>query len=429
MVLSISVYIICVILLIWGGKYAGFGKDKFHQDSTSLEITKSLRGFAAIGVILHHISQENAFQYANMKIGTSGGGWVPGELSIFVNYGYKFVAIFFFCSGFGLIKSLYSKPDYLNGFLKKRVLKAIVIPFYVNVILYCPFLILSGKKLPVAHWITNFLGLTLMNEYAWYPVVLTIFYLAFYFIFKYVKNKKVCFALMFLVIFLQGVFFCITGHRAWWAGPENWWLNPSYIPKWWMQDRIIWFFGEWWVNSGIAFLIGMLFAHNEQRLTDWFKKGYWAKLVLVIILYTAFSTLKGFAEMKFGYWSEYKGNGPEILDKFITYCSQLPEITMYVTLLFVIMMKYHASNPVSRFFGNISLETYMMNLVALTAFRFIIYSKKGMPLVKPGHWNLAVYAVAVFAGTILLAYIYKLCNKLVLKLIDRPKAKVQNEAV
>ena len=186
MVLSISVYIICVILLIWGGKYAGFGKDKFHQDSTSLEITKSLRGFAAIGVILHHISQENAFQYANMKIGTSGGGWVPGELSIFVNYGYKFVAIFFFCSGFGLIKSLYSKPDYLNGFLKKRVLKAIVIPFYVNVILYCPFLILSGKKLPVAHWITNFLGLTLMNEYAWYPVVLTIFYLAFYFIFKYV---------------------------------------------------------------------------------------------------------------------------------------------------------------------------------------------------------------------------------------------------
>ena len=234
---------------------------------------------------------------------------------------------------------------------------------------------------------------------------------------------------MFLVIFLQGVFFCITGHRAWWAGPENWWLNPSYIPKWWMQDRIIWFFGEWWVNSGIAFLIGMLFAHNEQRLTDWFKKGYWAKLVLVIILYTAFSTLKGFAEMKFGYWSEYKGNGPEILDKFITYCSQLPEITMYVTLLFVIMMKYHASNPVSRFFGNISLETYMMNLVALTAFRFIIYSKKGMPLVKPGHWNLAVYAVAVFAGTILLAYIYKLCNKLVLKLIDRPKAKVQNEAV
>lgn len=419
------IYGLCVLLLLWGGKFAGFGKDKFHEDCASLEITKSLRGFAAIGVILHHISQENAFQYANMA-----KGWGhPGELSIFVNYGYKFVAIFFFCSGFGLIKSLYTKPDYFNGFLKKRVLKAIVIPFYVNVLLYFPFVLITEGKLPVAHWITNFLGLTLMNEYAWYPIVLTILYLAFYFIFKHVKNRKVCFLLMFIVIFLQGVFFSITGHRAWWAGPSNWWLNQAYHPKWWMEERIIWFFGEWWVNSGIAFLIGMIFAHNEEKITSWFKKAYWPKFLLVLIVYLAFSALQSFVGMKFGYWTEFNGQGMGCLNKFVTYCSQLPEVSMYVILLFVILMKYHAQNPVSRFFGNISLETYMMNLIAITAFRFIIYGKYGQPLTKPGHWNLAVYAAAVFTGTLALAFIYKLCNKLVLKLIDRPKAQVKNETV
>ena len=355
------------------------------------------------------------------------GKFAPGELSIFVNYGYKFVAIFFFCSGFGLIKSLMTKPDYFNGFLKKRVLKAIVIPFYVNVILYIPFIILSGKQMNLAHWITNLLGLTLMNEYAWYPVVLTIFYLAFYFIFKHVKNRKVCFLLMFIVIFLQGVFFSITGHRAWWAGPKNWWLNQAYTPKWWMEERIIWFFGEWWVNSGIAFLIGMIFAHNEEKITALFKKAYWPKLLLVFIVYFAFNALQSFVGMKFGYWTEFNGKGPGILNKFVTYCSQLPQVSMYVILIFVILMKYHAQNPVSRFFGNISLETYMMNLIAITAFRFILYNNQGWPISKPGHWNLAVYFAAVFAATLLLAFIYKLCNKLVIKLIERPKVK--NEAV
>ena len=58
MYLTCAVYGLCILLLIWGGKFAGFKSTQFHEDSTSLEITKSLRGFAALGVILHHISQD-----------------------------------------------------------------------------------------------------------------------------------------------------------------------------------------------------------------------------------------------------------------------------------------------------------------------------------------------------------------------------------
>ena len=61
MYLTYAVYALCLVLLVWGGKFAGFGR-RFHEDSTSLPVMKSLRGFAALGVILHHISQEAAFQ-------------------------------------------------------------------------------------------------------------------------------------------------------------------------------------------------------------------------------------------------------------------------------------------------------------------------------------------------------------------------------
>ena len=430
MYLTYAVYALCIIFLIWGGKFAGFKNTQFHENSSSLEVMKSLRGFAAIGVILHHISQEDAFQYANYFKGMQK----PGELSIFVNAGYLFVSIFFFCSGFGLIKSFDSKPDYLKGFMKKRVLKTLVIPFYVNVIFYAVYYLIAKHQMPLAHWITNFLGLTLMNEYAWYPIVAALLYTAFYVIFKNIKNQKVCFTLMALVIFLMGVFFCFNGHFAWWAGPKNWWLNGMDDAPWWKQQRIIWFFGEWWVNSAPAMLAGMIFARNEEKIRERYKKLYWLKLLGAVVIMLVLAGISGFGQMKFGYWTEWSANGPDILKKFITYCCQIPEAIMITILFYIIMLKYYAINPVSRFFGNLSLETYMMNLIAIESFRFLLYkySEWGqMPFYKTGNYNLAIYFVCVFAGTIALALVYKLANKMVLKLVkDKPKdVEPTNEAV
>jgi len=410
MILSWVTYGLLVLLILFGGKFA-FGKGKFNDDFLSLEATKCLRGLAAIGVILHHISQEGAFQKVR-------------ELSPFVNAGFYFVAIFFFCSGFGLIKSLKTKENYLDGFLKKRVLKTIVIPFYVCVLLYGIYKLITGVKMPVAHWITNLLGLTLMNDYAWYPIVLTILYVAFYFIFKYVKNRKLCFALMFLVIFAQGVFFAFNGHFAWWAGEKNWWLAPNgwANAKWWMQQKIIWFFGEWWVNSSIAFFIGMVYANFEEKIVAWFKKCYWAKLVALLILWIIFNFVSGMAQWKLGYWSEYSGKGPGILNKFVCYLSQLPQVTFFVLFAFTAMMKFYSVNPITKFFGNISYETYMMNLIAIEVFRFLLYKTNPIngwpvPFYKAENYNLAIYAVAVLAASVLLGLLYKYLNKLANKLI------------
>lgn len=406
--LTIITLVLFFALILWGCKFPE--KKQLHQNSMSLEVTKGLRGIAAIGVILHHISQESAFQQAN--------GWgKPGELFVFVNAGYYFVAIFFFCSGFGLIKSLNTKQDYLKGFIKKRIVKTIVIPFYINVILYAIWHLIAKDEFAPGRWICNFLGLTLMNEYAWYPIVLVILYFAFYFIFKNIKNRRVAFTLMALVIVIQGIFFCFNGHFAWWAGPKNWWLSDSFEAKWWMEDKVIWFFGEWWVNSSIAFLIGMIFAQNEEKIRSWFAKLYPAKLILCIVLFAAFYSLSGFCQMKFGYWSEWNGMGPGIKNKLICYCAQLPEVISFVILVYTVMLKFYSVNPVTKFFGNVSFETYMMNLIVITVFRVLLY-KAPVPgaygpafITKPYHYNLAIYEVAVIGFTILLGLGYKWLNK------------------
>ncbi len=412
MYLTYTVYALIVALFIWGGKFAGFKKEQFHEDSSSLDSMKSLRGFAAIGVILHHISQENGFQQA-------GGYGKAGELSIFVNAGFLFVAIFFFCSGYGLIKSLETKPDYLNGFMKKRVLKALVIPYYVSILIYGILRAASGERFAPVQWITNIIGVSMMNPYAWYPIIAAILYTVFYLFFKHIKNRKVCYILMAAVILLLGMIFCINGHFAWWAGPKNWWLSPSspLYKKWWAQQQVWWISGEWWINSCPALLIGMLFARYEENIRAWFKKFYWGKLVLVLVITFATFVLSDFGQMKFGWWSEYSGNGPDIGNKIITYFFVIPYSMMFPVMLYTIMLKYKVSNPISRFFGKYSLETYMMNLIPLTAFRFLLYKYGGVPVYKTGHYNLAIYFAAVFAGTILLGMLYKLLCGLIQKKI------------
>ena len=406
MYLTYTVYALLIALFIWGGKFAGFKKENFHEDSASLDSFMSLRGFAAIGVILHHISQEQAFQMANHY------GTKPGELSIFVNAGYLFVAIFFFCSGFGLIKSLETKPDYFNGFMKKRVVKTLVIPYYVSILIYGILRFATGERFAPVQWVTHILGFTMMNEYAWYPIIAAILYTAFYLIFKNIKNRKVCYTLMALVIVLLGMIFCVNGHFTWWAGPKNWWLGASPLhEKWWAQQKVFWISGEWWINSCPAFFIGMLFAQFEDQIRSWFKKFYWGKLLLVLVITVAAYMLSGFGQWKFGWWSEFSGNGPDIGKKIATYFCVIPYSMVFPIMIFTIMLKYKVSNPISRFFGKLSLETYMMNLIAITAFRFLMYKPHpqygSMPFYKTGHYNLAIYFAAVFAATILLGLLYK----------------------
>ena len=187
-----------IVLFIWGASNKFGKRDEFNEDFTSLAAMKSLQGFAALGVILHHISQEYFFQE-------------EGVLSLFVNAGAYFVALFFFCSGYGLLKSYDTKKDYLKGFIGKRVVKALVIPFYVNVILYGIMMFLVKWPVEPLQWVTNFLGITMMNRFAWFPIILVLLYLVFYLCFRFIKNRPACFIVIGLFIISLGIITSVVG--------------------------------------------------------------------------------------------------------------------------------------------------------------------------------------------------------------------------
>ncbi len=397
--INIVTYIFILFVFLWGMKFAGF-KGKYHEDFMSVSATKSLRGFAALLVLFHHISQEQPFMDADI-------------IQAFYRIGPALVAVFFFCSGYGLIKNMDSKPDYFKGFLKKRIGLGLLIPFYVNIFMYGIYFLISGERFEPIQWVTNLLGVTMMNAFAWFPIVLALLYLAFYVIFKHIKNRKIGFLLMLLVIVAQGVFFCYWGHFAWWANPKpGWWLQMNGFAKaaWWMQEKVLWFSGEWWVNSSVGFLVGMIWAAKEQPIRRWFKKHYWWKLALSVVIFVGLQLFTVRCQWTYGYWSEFWKPGPQIGSKLITYFSQLPQIASFLVMAYVIRMKVKVFNPILSFFGKYSLHTYLMNLLAIMVFRFLIF-QNGQPYYEPFGYNLVAYIVAVPAGSILLALVEeKLCK-------------------
>ena len=112
-------------LLFCGVKYAGRGK--WNEDYTSLKQTKMLLGIMTLGVALHHLAQKSCAPWHPQSFIVHG-------LDFFLPLGALFVAVFLFCSGLGLYKSFRSKPDYLKGFCRRRILP-VVIAFYLAGIL------------------------------------------------------------------------------------------------------------------------------------------------------------------------------------------------------------------------------------------------------------------------------------------------------
>lgn len=100
-------------------------------------------------------------------------GFVVHGLDFFVEIGHFFVAVFLFCSGYGLYKSVRSKENYLQGFVKKRVLP-IIVAFYVTAIIFTIVRALMGQKMDLPQVLRYLSGVQLSNPNAWYVVAISL---------------------------------------------------------------------------------------------------------------------------------------------------------------------------------------------------------------------------------------------------------------
>ena len=214
----------------------------WNEDIFGKENFKKLQGVTALFIMMHHV----ALQMPD---------WSVGLLYVFAFLGTCFTGIFFFCSGFGLVISLNKNENYLNHFIFKRF-TSILVPFYVCTGLNLLYDWMSGSLSGGFTFVFKLTGLQLEDHFMWFIPEIAIFYIAFYLIYRYIKDGRKAFISMgaFIVSFI--VLSLLLCHG-----------------KYWLQ-------GEWWYDSSILFWLGMFVAYRKESLVVNVKKNYCRNLFL-----------------------------------------------------------------------------------------------------------------------------------------------------
>ena len=347
----------------------------WQKDPLGLAQSKSLLGFFAVLIVMHHLVQ---------TIGSDNAG----IFAVLEDFGVCLVGGFFFFSGYGLIRSIREKSDYLKGFLKKRF-PTILIPFYICTFVFILVDLLQGKRYDFGKLLSYASGWILLNTHMWYIVEIAILYIAFFLIFRFVKKHSLAlfFMLGFLVLLTIGSLLLCHGQY--------------------------WFQGEWWYNSTLIFFLGLLLGEYEGKILTFFKNHFVGCTLFALCGFVLFQRLTGYMLMHYGYWTEdtfSKGYA----DKFMTLGPQLLMTFFFVILLIVISLKCRFDNPALRFLGKISLELYLIHNLFIMKMDFISGT---------GLYVLAVLLCSILAATLLHTLdTFLLCK--ILKKALPPKKKI-----
>lgn len=373
-------YIALIVLLFFGVK--GCKKKTWNEDNMSFYHTKCFLGFAAVIIVFHHCSQATCASWLNPK-------YIKHGLDIFVTAGYPMVAMFFFCSGYGLYKSAKSKPDFFKRFIPVRIIP-ILIPTALTFLVYVAFR--AWRKIPF--YIDSPFAINsheTWHPYIWYIPCIILMYLLFYIGFGLFKKDW------------QGILVVAAG-------------IIGYI-----VFCLIFQYGTWWFNTPHMFLMGILVAKYSDKVFERAKKLYGLKLAIVIILCLIFYTLGDSAGgiylmiNKHPYMPPYAYRCDLISGIF-----QFLYTFAFVSLYYLLSMKLKIGNKVLAFFGTITLELYLIHGIFIHMFSYYMIHEG----VKPVYYisNVFLFVLVVLALSVPISYGVSIIDKKVGKAL-RPKAK------
>ena len=356
-------------------------RGEWNEEYTSRRQMKILQGISILGVAMHHMAQKTC------------GSWHPHSFIVhgmdpFLSVGLLFVAVFLFCSGFGLYMRWKTDPDYLRHFLRRRV-APVVIAFYLSEIIYVLVRWAMGEKLTPVKVLIYLAGLKLANFNAWYIIAIVYLYLVFFLAFRLCKKDSTAIALVTFFTLAYTVLGAIIDHNDWW------------------------FTGEWWYNSIILFPLGMIFAKHEKRVTAFLKKGYWFWLILSFAAVIGFFRLADFlVNSAWGYYGEW-GDPLKVPHRLGCAASQWLTCIAYVAFWFLLLLKVRIDNKLWTLLGVFTLEFYMMHGIFVEMFGFnwldyapSLYYIKKVPLYIP------VVLACSAVGTVLFSLLWKGCVRL-----------------
>lgn len=325
-ILSI-IFFVCIFYQI------SFKHNGYNSDYISYKNIKPIKGLFALVVILHHITQS-----------TTGGVLIR----IFRYAGDLAVAVFFFFSGYGLLKSYMEKEGYREGFLRKRI-PTVLVPYLIIVFIYCLLNVVEKTPYTVKDVLLSFVNGHPVATYSWFVLVLLLFYMCFYILMTVFKKN-------YTAIIFSGIVFCII----------------------WAALCIKMQFGFHWYNSCMNLVFGMAWALWEKTIVRYIQKNYWMLLFICLVLFAALYQLRNQAFPRTTRLLMYWGIG-----------------CVFVTLAVMLLMKCRINNGILYFMGEISFELYMIHGAYMKLYRGNnIYIE-----------NEFVWTVMVLASAILSAYL------------------------
>ena len=381
--ITLLIYPIIAAILLFGFKKAK--KGEFNEEWNSFSETKAIQGLMALCIVCHHTAQQTCVTWL-------ASGNIVNGLNVFSDTGFLFVGVFFFWSGYGLFKSFKSKQKYLSGFISKRVVPVLV-PYVIVCFLFTLERIFVFKeKMPLWFKITNFTGITIGYYFGWYIQAIVVFYLVFYFAFKYSRYDFDAILYVFAGVLLWVVAGLIIDHN-------------DYFMR-----------GQWWYNSTMLFPFGVLFAKNESKIIEFLKKRFKILVPSSIILFFLSFFFSRFMESIGGYYGEMMGFpfSKKILYRVLTLTPQLLAAVMFTLILILICMKAKFHNKVLDFLGSHTLEIYLTHAFFLEFFA-ISYNYKRDSIFYERPWLLLLVTFILTIPTAVL--LKKACNLICKKLV------------
>lgn len=332
--------VLLLILTFYGAKISS--NEDGAPDFLTKKQSRMIEAAACIGVVIHHVTQDI----------TSYGQRPKGPITVFVYIGFLFTALFFFFSGYGLMTSFRTKPDYLRFFLQKR-LPGVLVPFWIcnliGVLVVKPSVtpIYSNMGRPYTpapdgplDIIKKIFGLTLVNSNGWFIIEIVILYLLFYALFSLIKNKDLALVLMCAAVVGIIAFSFLQGH------------DPA-------GAKAHWFRGEWWYNSTISFAFGLIFARFRERAVAVFKRHLNMLTAVFSLLTAAFIYASCFAVNRFSYYHESLPT--YVRDAMITLAIQIAACIVFVVFVLLLNFRITIGNRALGYISSIQLPLFLVH--------------------------------------------------------------------
>lgn len=296
------------LLCLWRVKIWKPWGAQWNEGYLSVAETTSLRGVLAVVVILGHLALQTV----------SGG--VFFQMS---RVGYMAVAVFFFLSGYGLQRQHMTRPDYAKGFLRKRLL-SVALPYVIVSVLFWVYYACGGRVISVQTLLTAAIRGNFIVTYSWYIVEILLFYVAFWLLMR-ICGKR------------QGLM--VIGGLIWYGAFTAFCLVMGY--------------SNWWYMSSLPLVVGMAWAVYEKQILAVLRKYYLVLLAAVVCVLGGMLLLSG----RFFNTAILKDVAKIVI------------AVLFTLAVVLVLLKVRIGNPVLHFLGEISMELYLLQGLAMMLMR------------------------------------------------------------